>query len=103
MPADSVQAYLELQADERFEARVPARLKRDAEEVARARGESLSQYVLRVVAERVAEEYPSSQQWHLTPSEQFQLLRVLAAPPLDNPALEEAKRRAETLFGPNPS
>lgn len=103
MRPESVQAYLGLPADERFEARVPARLKRDAELVAQARGESLSQYVLRVVAERVAEEYPATQQWRLTPSEQVQLLRVLAAPPQASPALEEARKRAEETFGPNPA
>lgn len=95
-------AYLDLAADDRFETRVPSRLKRDAETVARARGESLSQYVLRIVAERVAEDFPTTQEWHLTPSEQFNLLRVLAGPDAETPELVEARKRAQAVFGPTP-
>jgi len=95
-------AYLDLAADDRFETRVPSRLKRDAEAVARARGESLSQYVLRIVAERVAEDFPTTQEWHLTPSEQVNLLRVLAAPEGETEALKAARARAQAVFGPTP-
>ena len=100
--AEATLAYLDLLADERFEARVPHRLKKDAETVAKARGCSLSEYVLRLLAERVAEDLPGTQQWRLTPGEQATLVRLLAAPSGPTPALEKARRKAEKLFGPNP-
>ena len=92
-------AYLELPADDRLETRLPARLKRDAERVARARGETLSQYVTGLLAEHVADELVASQEWRLTADEQAELLRVLAAPAPATPALETARRRAAELFG----
>lgn len=99
MPTVSAQAYLELPADDRFETRLPRRLKRDAEAVARARGETLSEYVTELLAERVAEDIIAAQTWRLTPGEQAELLRVLAAPAPDTPALRAAQARAAALFG----
>ena len=100
--AEAVFAYLSQKADERFETRMPARLKEDAEAVAEAKGLSLSEYVVRLIAERVAEDLPETRQWRLTPDEQAQLLRVLMAPAASTAALEEARKRAEAVFGPNP-
>ncbi len=100
--AEATLAYLDLLADERFEARVPRRLKKDAETVAKAAGFSLSEYVLRLLAERVAEELPRTQQWRLTPDEQATLLRLLAQPSEPTTALEKAREQAKKLFGPNP-
>lgn len=100
--SDSALAYLDLTADDRFEARVPRLLKHDAELVARASGVSLSEYVLRILAERVAEELPATQQWRLTPAQQAQLLRILAAPAEGTGALEAARKRALKVFGKNP-
>ena len=100
--AEATFAYLDLLADERFEARVPRRLKKDAEVVAKSRGFSLSEYVMRLLAERVAEELPRTQQWRLTPDEQVTLLRLLAQPSGPTPELEKARQKAEKLFGPNP-
>lgn len=99
MASDTTKAYLELPADDRFEARLPRLLKRDAEAVARARGETLSQYVVKAVAEKVAEEIAATRQWSLTPGEQAELLRVLATPAPTTAALETATRRVEELFG----
>lgn len=99
MPAPTAQAYLNLPADDRFETRLPQVLKRHAESVARSRGETLSQYVLEVLAERVAEEIVRTQELRLTAPEQAELLRILAAPAAVTPALAEATRRAEELFG----
>ncbi len=99
MPTHSGQAYLELPADDRLEARLPKVLKRHAESVAKARGESLSEYVIEVLAERVANEIGSTQQWQLTAIEQAELLRILAAPAPTTAALQAATRRAEDLFG----
>jgi len=99
MSASAAQAYLDLPADDRFETRLPQVLKRHAESVARARGETLSQYVLEVLAERVAEEIVRTQELRLTPPEQAELLRILAAPTPVTPALAGATRRAEELLG----
>lgn len=100
MANDSAQAYLELPADDRLEARLPRRLKRDAEVVARARGETLSEYVTEILAERVASEIVATQSWRLTPGEQAELLRVLAGPAPETAALGAARERAAEIFGP---
>ncbi len=95
----AAQAYLDAPATDRFETRLPTLLKQHAEAVARTRGESLSQYVLALLAERVADEILSTQEWRLTPTEQAALLRVLAAPAPLTPALRAAAQRATELFG----
>lgn len=51
-----------------------------AETVARARGETLSEYVLEVLAATVADEIVTTQTWRLTATEQAELLRILATP-----------------------
>ncbi len=95
----AAQGYLDLPADERFEARLPQVLKRHAETVAKSRGETLSEYVLELLAERVAEDITATQEWRLTAPEQAELLRVLASPAPTTSALNAATRRAEELFG----
>lgn len=92
-------AYLELPADDRFETRIPAVLKRHAETVAKSKGESLSEYVLQVLAEKVATDIIATQELRLTPTEQVELLRILAAPMVVTPTLEQAMAEAETLWG----
>jgi uncharacterized protein (DUF1778 family) len=99
MPPHAGQAYLDLPADDRLETRLPKALKRHAETVAKARGESLSEYVVEVLAERVANEIGSTQQWQLSAAEQAELLRILAAPAPTTAALRAATRRAEDQFG----
>lgn len=91
--------YLSLPADERFETRLPAALKRHAEDVAKARGTTLSEFVLAILAEHVAEEIVSAQEWVLTGPEQAELLRVLARPVQSTAALDHATRQADELFG----
>ncbi len=95
----AVQAYLDLPADERFETRLPTLLKRHAESVAQSKGESLSQYVIEALAERVADDLAHAVEWKLTIPEQVQLLKVLSAPAAATPALTDAARRAKALFG----
>lgn len=95
----AARAYLNLPADDRFEARLPKLLKRDAESVARSRGETLSQYVVDVLAQHVADDIVRTEEWHLTPTEQATLLRVLATAPPDTRALDKATKRAGKLFG----
>lgn len=92
-------AYLDLPADERFEARIPAALKRHAEAVARANGESLSEYVLGIVAERVATDIVATQTLQLTPIEQVELLRLLAQPAVRTRNLRKALDQADSLWG----
>jgi len=99
LPAPATQAYLDLPADDRLETRIPKILKRHAETVAKARGESLSEYVVETLAERVANEIASTQEWRLTATEQAELLRILATPAPTTAALQVATRRAEDLFG----
>ncbi len=94
--------YLQMPADDRFEARLPHQLKQDAEKLARAHGQSLAQLVVRALAEKVTAEYALTQAWHLTPPETAELLRILAHPAVATPALQKAQLQAEALFGPNP-
>lgn len=96
----TAEAYFGLPADERFETRIPAVLKRHAEAVAKSKGESLSEYVLEVLAERVATDIIATQELRLTPPEQVELLRILAAPATVTPALKQAMAEAEALWGP---
>lgn len=95
----TTRAYLDLPADERFEARIPGALKRHAEAVARTKGESLSEYVLAVLAERVATDIVATQELQLTPVEQVELLRLLAQPSTTTPALAAALDKADALWG----
>ena len=74
-------------------------LKRHAETVAKSRGETLSEYVLEVLAEKVATDIVATQELRLTPTEQVELLRILSAPAVVTPALERAMAEAETLWG----
>ncbi len=99
MQPNGTHAYLELPADDRLETRLPRRLKRDAEAVAKARGESLSEYVTTLLAERVAQEIVTAQEWMLTPAEQVELLRILSVSAPVTLTLKTARRRAAALFG----
>lgn len=98
MASSAARAYLDRPATERFEARIPEFLKRQAETVARSKGESLSEYVLEVLAERVAEDIGATQELHLTITEQAALLQLLAAPAVVTPQLAAASARARARF-----
>lgn len=97
--SSSARAYLDLPAEDRFETRISAVLKRHAETVAKSKGESLSEYVLEVLAERVASDIVATQELHLTTSEQVELLRVLAAPAAATRSLKRATAKAGKLWG----
>ena len=99
--SDSQTAYLELPADARLEVRLPAVLKQHAELVASSRHEKLSEFVLGVLAEAVGEGLAEAGQWKLTMPEQQELLKLLAQPATQTPAMTEARKRAEGLFGPS--
>ena len=98
MGAFAARAYLDLPADERFESRIPEVLKRHAERVAKARGESLSQYVMEVLAERVAADMAETLELHLTTTEQAALLKLLTSPAAVTPQLAAASQRAKARF-----
>lgn len=98
----TARAYLELAADDRLEARLPHRLKADAEAVARAHGQSLTQWLLAAMAERVAAEYAATLQWQLTPGESVTVLRALAQPAAPTPELVLAHHRGAAMFGETP-
>lgn len=74
-------------------------LKRHAEAVAKSRGESLSEYVLEALAEKVATDIVATQELRLTPMEQAELLRILASPSAVSESLEKATSDAERLWG----
>lgn len=95
-------AYLQQPADDRLETRVSRRLKRDAEAIARARGQTLSQFVLMALADRVAADYAATLEWHLTPGETARLLQALAQPDQETQQLADARARAAAIFGDNP-
>jgi uncharacterized protein (DUF1778 family) len=99
MLSDSEMAYLELPADSKLEIRVPAMLKQHAEMVASARHETLSEFVLSVLAEAVGAGLAEGGSWKLTITEQEELLRVLANPAAHTPAMTVARAKAGKVFG----
>ena len=55
--------------------------------------------MLEVLAEHVATDIVSTQELRLTPVEQVELLRILAAPAVVTPALAQATAEAAALWG----
>jgi uncharacterized protein (DUF1778 family) len=96
-------AYLRMPANERQEFRLPKLLKDHLNEVATLQGESVAQYVIEAVAERVTRDLAQAATWELTIPEQRNLLEVLARPALPTSAFVEAMRRADVLIGPLPT
>lgn len=98
---DSEKAYLNLPANDRLEVRVPAVLKQHAEQVASARQEKLSEFVISALATAVGEGLAEAATWKLTIPEQEELLRLLAKPATQTPAMTAALKDADRLFGPS--
>lgn len=96
-------AYGRLPADERQEFRLPKLLKDHLIEVAALQGESVAQYVIEAVAERVTRDLAQAATWELTIPEQQNLLALLARPVAPTSAFVEAMRRADALIGPLPT
>ncbi|MBI5608764.1 MAG: hypothetical protein HY902_07770 [Deltaproteobacteria bacterium] len=94
--------YVDLPADDRLEARLPRRLKADAEALARARGQTLTQWLLAAMAEKISADHAQGLQWQLTPAETETMLQALAAPYVAPSGLLAARAKAEALLGPNP-
>jgi uncharacterized protein (DUF1778 family) len=97
--ATAALAYKSQPSDARLDVRLPSALKAHAEAVASANGETLSEYIIQVLAERVAKELALTRDWHLTIPEQQELLRILVQPKKRPATLLEAATRAKKLFG----
>ncbi len=83
---------------------MPSILKEHAERIARAHGQSLADYQLEALAERVAQDMATAMTWTLTVPEQATLLEIVLRPAPTTPALEAAMSEAAALFGqPDPS
>ena len=100
MNKNAARFYLKLANDDSLDMRLPAVLKEHAERCAKARGATLSEYIIETMAQRIANELPLANTWHLSPDEQAHLLKVLATSPEESDRLVNAQARAEELFGP---
>lgn len=75
--------YLALKADDRQELRLPAVLKEHLQQVARTNGESVNEYVLRLVAADVSAEISKAYEWELDAPEFLEVMRLLMLPPTE--------------------
>ena len=96
--ATATLAYLSKPSDARLDVRLPSALKAHAEAVASAKGETLSQYIIEVLAEKVSAELAVTRNWYLTVPEQEELLRILTQPK-EAPGLIKATALAKEFFG----
>ncbi len=97
--SEAAAAYLDLKADERQELRLPALLKDHITQVAAAQGQSVSEYMLRVLAADVSVEIVKPIEWHLSAPEFKVLLDLLKNPPPETKYLAAARARAKKIFG----
>ena len=100
MKTAAARAYTSLQADERQEFRLPKSLKAHLHEAATLQGETVAEYVIEAVAERVSKDLAEATTWELTVPEQKRLLEILIESPESTQAFVESMRRADALFGP---
>lgn len=100
MPSNPDNPYHALKADARLEVRIPAVLKQQAERVAAARQQKVSEFVFEAVADAVTEGMAELGAWTLSVPEQQELLQILARPATQTPGMTAARERAEQLFGP---
>jgi uncharacterized protein (DUF1778 family) len=92
-------SYLDLKADERQELRLPALLKDHIAQVAAQQGESVSEYMLRVLAADVSVQIVKPVEWHLSAPEFMVLLDLLLNPPPETKYMAAARARAKKIFG----
>jgi len=91
--------YLALKADDRQELRLPAVLKEHLQQVARTNGESVNEYVLRLVAADVSAEISKAYEWELGAPEFLEVMRLLMLPPTETRDARAARARARKHFG----
>ncbi len=100
MPSTAIAAYRMLPADDRQEFRLPALLKDHLGRAAARTGQSVTEYITAVLAERVTHDLAETTEWVLTVPEQEALLRALAALPGPSARARRVAKRAAALFGP---
>ncbi len=100
--ATTATVYRTLPAEERQEFRLPALLKEHLSRAAAESGQSVSEYITTVLAERVTEDLARSAEWALSIDEQVTLLQILSqsAEPTERARL--LAERADALFGALP-
>lgn len=91
--------YLSLEADERLEFRLPALLKQRLAEVAARRGQTVSEYIVQVLASDVSAELTKGLEWQLTAPESLEFLRLLMSPAPETATMAAARERAAALLG----
>jgi uncharacterized protein (DUF1778 family) len=95
--------YRTLPAEERQEFRLPALLKEHLSRAAAQSGQSVTEYITSVLAERVTQDLAASTEWVLSIDEQATLLRVLASTPEPTARARAIADRANALFGELPT
>jgi len=95
--------YHTLPAEERQEFRLPRLLKEHLSRAAAQSGNSVTEYITTVLAERVTQDLAAPTEWTLSIEEQAALLKVLASTPEPTVRARAAAERAAALFGPPPS
>ena len=76
--ARAAAVYRAMPADERQEFRLPALLKEHLGRVVALSGQSITEYIMAAVAERVTQDLATTGEWTLTVDEQAALLRIFA-------------------------
>jgi hypothetical protein len=92
--------YRALPAEERQEFRLPQLLKEHLTRAAAQAGQSVSEYITTVLAERVTQDLAASMEWALSIDEQAALLKVLATTAAPSARARAVAERADVLFGP---
>jgi hypothetical protein len=91
--------YLSLKADDRHELRMPALLKEHAVRVASLHGQTTSQYLLSIIAARVAEDMASTATWSLSVPEVLSFIATMMGPTAETAAMRDARAAADDIFG----
>ena len=91
--------YRTLPAEERQEFRLSSLLKEHLSRAAAQSGQSVTEYITTVLAERVTHDLATSIEWSLSIDEQAVLLKLLANPPDPTARASAVAERADALFG----
>ncbi|MBK7780035.1 MAG: DUF1778 domain-containing protein [Ardenticatenia bacterium] len=97
--SNAAAVYRTLAAEERQEFRLPMLLKEHLSRAAANAGQSVTEYISMVLAERVTQDLAASTEWALSVDEQATLLRVLASAPEPTARARAIAERADTMFG----
>jgi len=101
--SEAATLYRALPAEERQEFRLPKLLKEHLGRAAAQSGQSVTEYITTVLAERVTQDLAASTEWVLSVDEQAALLELLASAPEPSARAQAVAERAKALFGePSP-